>query len=95
MGYLSPERWASSGNGQMQSTCGNTQTPRPAPAERGSTINRVGIEDVMEEVGLMPSDTGRPGGRKTGQHMSGYPIQGGLSRSCPSRYLGSIDGQNQ
>lgn len=31
----------------------------------------------MESIGLMPSDTGRPGGKKTGQHMSDYPIEGG------------------
>ena len=32
----------------------------------------------MEEIGLMPSNTGRPGGKKTGQNMSDYPITGGL-----------------
>src|ERR1039457_6968508 len=26
----------------------------------------------MESIGLMPSDTGRKGGKKTGQHMSHY-----------------------
>ena len=26
----------------------------------------------MEQVGLIPSDTGEPGGNKTGQHMSHY-----------------------
>ena len=31
----------------------------------------------MESIGLMPSSTGEPGGRKTGQHMSDYPIEGG------------------
>lgn len=31
----------------------------------------------MEEVGLMPSDTGLVGGRKTGQHMTHYVIEGG------------------
>ncbi len=33
--------------------------------------------DRMESIGLMPSDTGQPGGRKTGQHMADYPIEGG------------------
>ena len=28
----------------------------------------------MERIGLMPSHTGRPGGHKTGQKMSDYPI---------------------
>lgn len=31
----------------------------------------------MEEVGLMPSNTGRPGGKKTGQQMTHYIIAGG------------------
>lgn len=31
----------------------------------------------MEEVGLMPSTTGKPGGRRTGQHMNDYVIYGG------------------
>jgi hypothetical protein len=33
--------------------------------------------EMMEVVGLMPSDTGKPGGRKTGYHMLDYPIEGG------------------
>lgn len=33
--------------------------------------------DKMEAIGLMPSDTGKPGGRRTGQNMSDYPIPGG------------------
>lgn len=32
----------------------------------------------MESLGLMPSSTGQPGGKKTGQHMSDYPIDDGL-----------------
>lgn len=31
----------------------------------------------MEEVGLMPSNTGLPGGKKTGQQMTHYIIRGG------------------
>jgi predicted SprT family Zn-dependent metalloprotease len=31
----------------------------------------------MEAVGLMPSSTGQPGGARTGQKMSDYPIAGG------------------
>lgn len=34
--------------------------------------------DKMEALGLMPSDTGRPGGKKTGQNMGDYAIKGGL-----------------
>jgi len=32
----------------------------------------------MESLGLMPSDTGEPGGKKTGEHMGDYPIPDGL-----------------
>ena len=31
-----------------------------------------------EKIGLMPSVTGKPGGKKTGQKMPYYPIPGGL-----------------
>ena len=31
----------------------------------------------MEEIGLMPSNTGQPGGKKTGQQMHHYIIPGG------------------
>lgn len=31
----------------------------------------------MEEIGLVPSSTGQPGGRRTGQQMSAYPVAGG------------------
>lgn len=31
----------------------------------------------MEAIGLMPSSTGAPGGKKTGQKMGDYPIAGG------------------
>lgn len=33
--------------------------------------------DKMEAIGLMPSDTGRPGGKRTGDQMADYPIEGG------------------
>tara|TARA_R100000900_G_scaffold85274_3_gene67056 strand:- start:13209 stop:13913 length:705 start_codon:yes stop_codon:yes gene_type:complete len=33
--------------------------------------------DKMESIGLMPSTTGRPGGRRTGQSMNDYVIYGG------------------
>ena len=32
----------------------------------------------MQEVGLMPSNTGEPGGKRTGQQMADYPIAGGV-----------------
>ncbi len=31
----------------------------------------------MEAIGLMPSDTGKPGGKKTGEKMADYAIDGG------------------
>lgn len=39
--------------------------------------------DKMESIGLMPSDTGQPGGKRTGQNMSDYIIQGSnFDRAC-------------
>lgn len=32
----------------------------------------------MQSIGLMPSDTGRPGGKRTGQYMADYPMEDGL-----------------
>lgn len=38
---------------------------------------------MMERIGLMPSDTGRPGGRKVGEKMAEYAIEGGsFLRAC-------------
>ena len=31
----------------------------------------------MESLGLMPSSTGKPGGKRTGDHMSDYALEGG------------------
>ncbi len=37
----------------------------------------------MESLGLMPSDTAKPGGKKTGQAVSHYIIEGGpFDRAC-------------
>ncbi|NJM80980.1 MAG: SprT family zinc-dependent metalloprotease [Flavobacterium sp.] len=37
----------------------------------------------MESIGLMPSNTGKVGGKKTGQQMMDYPIQNGVFfKSC-------------
>ncbi|EEQ3455540.1 SprT family zinc-dependent metalloprotease [Escherichia coli] len=43
---------------------------------RGGYHDRVWGEK-MEQIGLMPSNTGLPGGRKTGQQMTHYIIRGG------------------
>lgn len=37
----------------------------------------------MESIGLMPSSTGKPGGRRTGDHVADYAIEGGaFLRAC-------------
>jgi predicted SprT family Zn-dependent metalloprotease len=33
--------------------------------------------NMMEEIGLVPSDTGEPGGKRTGQRVSHYIVDGG------------------
>jgi hypothetical protein len=47
--------------------------------------------DRMESVGLMPSDTGQPGGKRTGQRVSHYIIADGpfdiAFRAMPREYL--------
>ncbi|MEB0221353.1 SprT-like domain-containing protein [Pseudomonas sp. AB12(2023)] len=41
----------------------------------------------MEAIGLMPSDTGQPGGNKVGQSMNDYLIQGGRFDKATRRLL--------
>ncbi|WP_417538295.1 SprT-like domain-containing protein [Marinomonas sp.] len=41
----------------------------------------------MREIGLMPSHTGEPGGRQTGQKMSDYPIDGGAFEKSAERLV--------
>lgn len=43
----------------------------------------------MEAIGLMPSDTGLPGGKKTGQRVADYMIVGGLFEAATKRLLAS------
>lgn len=39
--------------------------------------------DKMESIGLMPSNTGEPGGARTGEHMTHYIIPGGpFDKAC-------------
>lgn len=41
--------------------------------------------DKMEAIGLMPSDTGKPGGKRTGDCMADYPIsEGKFLEACKS-----------
>ncbi|MVA97998.1 sprT domain-containing protein [Nitratireductor sp. CAU 1489] len=45
--------------------------------------------DKMEAIGLMPSDTGKPGGKRTGFHMRDYPIEGGaFDLACRELLIG-------
>lgn len=43
----------------------------------------------MEAIGLMPSDTGAPGGKRTGQKMGDYPVPGGRFMLATQRLLAS------
>lgn len=43
----------------------------------------------MEDIGLMPSNTGAPGGKKTGQQMTHYIIRGGRFQSAVYELLKS------
>lgn len=43
--------------------------------------------DKMEAIGLMPSSTGKPGGKKTGESVADYPIEGGRFLEATGRLL--------
>lgn len=43
----------------------------------------------MEQIGLMPSNTGQPGGKKTGQQMTHYIIRGGQFQNAVYELLKS------
>lgn len=45
--------------------------------------------EKMEAIGLMPSDTGKPGGKKTGEKMADYAIEGGLFMQATDALLKS------
>lgn len=50
--------------------------------------------DRMEAIGLIPSDTGKPGGNRTGFHMRDYAIEGGpFDLACRELLIGG-DGVN-
>lgn len=102
MGFLSPERWASTSREEFRAELAINPTyvgkssilsvfqtlaheqvhlwqvikPKERKASRSGYHNKVWARK-MEEIGLMPSSTGKPGGAKTGQNMSDYPIEGG------------------
>jgi hypothetical protein len=41
----------------------------------------------MDAIGLCPSDTGKEGGKRTGQHMSHYVIEGGAYKQACTELL--------
>lgn len=45
--------------------------------------------DKMESIGLMPSDTFKEGGNRTGQRMGDYPIQGGKFQAACEKLVGT------
>lgn len=45
----------------------------------------------MEEVGLMPSNTGAPGGKRTGRKVSHYIIDDGIFDLASQKFLGVIE----
>lgn len=45
--------------------------------------------DKMESIGLMPSSTGQPGGKRVGQKMADYVIPGGRFEQVTTDLLGS------
>lgn len=47
--------------------------------------------DKMESIGLMPSDTGQPGGKRTGEKMADYAIVGGRFEQLAHALLGRPD----
>lgn len=46
--------------------------------------------NIMEEIGLMPSATGEKGGKRTGQSMSHYIIEGGPFDIACDRFLEQV-----
>ena len=47
--------------------------------------------DKMEAIGLMPSSTGQPGGKRVGQRMSDYIIKGGpFDQACDALLVGDF-----
>ncbi|RMH22115.1 MAG: sprT domain-containing protein [Gammaproteobacteria bacterium] len=45
----------------------------------------------MEEIGLMPSSTGAPGGKRTGRRVSHYIIEGGRFDLAEVEFMGVIE----
>jgi predicted SprT family Zn-dependent metalloprotease len=43
--------------------------------------------DKMVSIGLMPSSTGRPGGKQTGEHMNDYVLSGGAFQKAAEELM--------
>lgn len=56
------------------------------PGRRGYHNREWG--EKMESLGLMPSNTGQPGGARTGERMSHYVIEGGPFSQATAKLLG-------
>lgn len=55
------------------------------PSRRG--YHNTEWADKMISLGLMPSSTGKPGGKRTGEQMGDYPIDGGAFLQATDRLL--------
>lgn len=53
-----------------------------------SAYHNKGWAAKMDAIGLCPSDTGMPGGKRTGQHMSHYVMEGGAYQQVCAELLG-------
>ncbi len=64
------------------------------PLNRNGRKSSTGYHDkhwgaVMRQIGLMPSNTGKPGGKQTGYQMMEYVIEGGLFERVCTELLAS------
>lgn len=77
---LNPAFWASHGMREALQTLGHEMTHlwqfHFGSPGRGRYHNAQWA-DKMESIGLMPSHTGEPGGKRTGDYMADYIIEGG------------------
>ena len=87
-GYLVPEialdpglfgehSWLSLMQTVVHQQCHLWQYAHGCPGRSGPRYHNAEWAAMMESIGLMPSDTGRPEGRKTGQGIQEYPLPGG------------------
>ena len=65
--------------------CHNWQHSQGKPSRNGYHNKQWAAK--MEQIGLMPSHTGLPGGKKTGQRMSDYPIPGGAFERSAKAFI--------